>query len=722
MVRAIIKPRPRMRLWHWLDRHVTIPQASGGPSPGRLRTGRFPIFRGLFDLVQQRHVHFLTLCSSARAGKTLFSICLVLYWISERFGWVVWLDPSRNSARKFVRDELDGFLLECEPVRSIAVAAPPDPGCKTWWTTFEKAFRGKRFRIVGSGAEGDLHGFNAELSITNELDACRSSTATSAASTDKIEARTALFAKSRLVVRNSTPQAGEFGPTWTKFLTGTQHHCYLPCPLCSQADAHVNQHLEWEPLDIEDCRPGWSPLSYDPRLKGWQRFTFFTEKTSVPFDEDLNPLLDSEGRPVPREQWREETTGQANFERFAIYQDKARDDDPTQTERVRVGWNRKAVLRGAAYQCAHCKGDLRQSKHQGWMLARYRWMAHNPDPEALLGDCEDLTPEEAAPAAYPGADDEHISAHVWSWYSPYEDWGVICAKFLAARRDFAKLMTFWVYTLGKPLPHNGAQLKESDIEKCIGRCPVRYLQGQIPLEAEILTMCIDRQGTELWFTIRAWGILWDHPDRPTWSALVDWGELASEKQIAEKAGHEPDLQGRLRRFRWVCPTTGRVREYCVTAGLYDCGFEQQTVFEYCVTQSHWLSPSKGGGPEKTSGNPIRINEKIMDGQLDLIWFWSDLFASNLYYDCILHGAAHGVPINWWVPANIDSDYKTQMVDEQKVEENGKPIWKRRVKNDIGDTEKNQRVLSGQVEERLDLIREARLTEEAKVGAAGEKKS
>lgn len=693
---SIFRPRGRSRLWHWLDKSVKIPDSAGGPNPGRLRTGRFPIFRGLYDLVQQRHVHFLTLCSSARAGKTLFCICLVLYWISEGFGWIVWLDPTRNSARKLVRDELDDFLLECAPVRALAIIT------KKTWTTLEKHFRGKRMRIVGSGAEADLHGFNAELAITNELDACRTSTEADAASTDKIEARTKLFAQSRLVVRNSTPQKGEFGPTWTKFLAGTQHHCYVPCPHCSAARAHVNRHIVFEPPAQQDCRPGWSALSYDPRLDGWQRFTFFSEKVKVPFDENLKPLLDENGTLQPRNQWREETTGQASFERFAKYEDRPRLDDPSQMETVKVGWKVNLVRKHATYQCAKCAKEIEQVD-QGWMLARCRWMSHNPEPE------EDDTDEDA-PAI--GGGEEHVSAHVWSWYSPFERWGVICAEFLEACGNLPKLLKFWVYTLGRPMPERGAGLKEADIDRAVGRCPVRYVQGQMPFEAEILTMCIDRQGAELWYSIRAWGILWDHPERPTWSALIDWGELASETQIAERAGHAPLADGSFRRFRFT-RADGTVREYAVTAGLYDCGFEQQTVWEFCLTQSAWLSPSKGGGPEKTGGNPIRVNEKIMDGNLDLIWFWSDFFARDLYFNCILHGNCYGAPINWWLPTNVDAVYKRHLSDERLVEEHGKRIFKTRVKNDLGDTEKNHRVLSGKVEERLDEIRAARAAEEAK---------
>jgi len=705
LIRAIIRPRPRTRLWKWLDAHVVIPESSGGPNPGRLRTARFPIFRGLYDLAQQRHVHFLTLCSSARAGKTLFCISLVLYWIAERFGAVVWLDPTRNSARKLVRDELDEFLLGCAPVKALAIAPPGTPSSKTLWTTLEKAFRGKRFRIVGSGAEADMHGFNAELAIKNELDACRASTEGDAASSDKIDARTKLFASSRLIVDNSTPQKGEFGPIWQKFLRGTQHHCYVPCPHCSQARAHVNEHLVFIPPGDEEVRPGWSPLSYDPRLAGWQRFTFFSETKPVPFDEELNPLLDEHGAPAPRAKWREEKTGQASFERFAITEERPRLDDPTQTERVRVGWNLKQVRRHTTYQCAHCQREIEQAD-QGWMLARYRWMSHNPDAEPE--DAEDAANADSDLAA--GAE-EHVSAHVWSWYSPWELWGIIAAEFLEAKGDLGRLIKFWVYTLGRPFIHQGAAVKDDDISRVIARCPVRYVKGQIPLEAEELTMTIDRQGTELWYVIRAWGILWDVPGWPTWSALVDEGEIASEAQIAEVAGLAPDPQGRTRTFTWTCPKTGRVREYAVTRGLYDCGFEQETVWNYCVTQSHWLSPSKGGGPEKTGGNLIRVNEGVMDGQLDLVWFWSDHFAADLYFACILYGRAFDTPIYWWLPVNVSEAYRKHLTDERRIEENGKRVWKRRVKNDLGDCEKNQRVLAGVVEELLDEIRAARRAEE-----------
>jgi len=40
-----------------------------------------------------------------------------------------------------VKDELDDFLLDCEPVRDLAIAPPGTPGSKSYWSLLEKAFR-----------------------------------------------------------------------------------------------------------------------------------------------------------------------------------------------------------------------------------------------------------------------------------------------------------------------------------------------------------------------------------------------------------------------------------------------------------------------------------------------------------------------------------------------------------------------------------------------------
>lgn len=674
LIRATIRPRPRVRIWKWIDDNVVVPEESGSPFPGKLRTARFPIYRGLYNLAQKRGVHFVTLCASARVGKTLFSICLVLYWIGERIGHIAWLDPSGVSAKKFVRNELDPFLHQCPPVSKLAVVS------KSTWTTLWKTFRGKILRVLASGAEADLHGFNAECVVGNEADRCRGATDKDASSLEKLIARTRLYVHSRLIVVNSTPgTGGEFSPIWIKFLKGSQHYCYLPCPHCT--NAAEAPEVPFIPVDDETIDEPRSALSYDPRLRGWQRLTFSTELKLVPFNEALEPLVDKRGRILAREKWREEKTGQIHFEKFARWIKRPSRADATKLDSVKIGYDIDAVERGATYQCPHCSKDIDFIRLE-WMLARYRWVPHNP----------------YAPA-------DQISAHVWAGYSPFEYWGILAKEFLEAKGDVAGLIKFHNFTLGLPFIRLGTAIKEDDLDRVIARTPVRYVKGQIPLEAELLTMTVDKQGASMWYVIRAHGILRDHPDLPTWSALVDWGETVSWDQILEIACLKPDQNGDIRKFTWINPETGKVREYGVVAGLVDSGFEPEQVYEFCLKQTEIFDPYKGGDLSKTGGAKIRIT-KVLDGQLDLWWCWSDFFAANLYYDCIKWGVEFGVPVLWWLPTDIDNDYRKQLTDEYQGEENGKRKWMTRTKNNhLGDCEKEQRVFKDKIEAIMDSIRE-----------------
>lgn len=663
LVRATLRPRPRIPIWQWADENVIVPDESGGPHPGRLQTRRFPIFRGLYDLAQLPTTRFFVLCASARVGKTLFSISIFLYWIAERVGAAVWLDPSGQSAKKFVRSELDYFIQKCKAVWKLAVVS------KTTWTTLWKTFRGKVARIVASGAEADMHGFNAELAIVNEKDRCREATSDDASSSEKIIARTKLFPHTRLILENSTPGvAGEFSPIWMSFLRGSQHYCYVPCPHCSTA----SHELAGKPQD------GWSEASMEIGLAGWQRLSFSVEKKMVPFDEQLRPLLGEDGQLLPKDKWREETTGKIHFEKFARFEDRVSPHDSTKTERVKAGYDLDAVERGTTYQCAHCQKDIQHTSLR-WMLARYRWMAHNP----------------TAPR-------DKVSAHVWAAYSPFEVWGMIAKEFIEAKGDLASLIKFYNFTLGLPFIRMGAAVKSDDLDRVIARTPVRYVKGQLPMRPEILTMTVDKQESVFWYSIRAWGVMWDHPEEPTWSALVDWGEAHSWDELLELAGLKPTQDGNNRRFVFT-DAAGERSEHHVMSGLIDSGYDADLVYQFCARNSEVFSPYAGRSATHTRGNKIRPT-RVLDDQVELLLCWSDYFTANLYYDCIKYGVAFGQTLQWWLPTDIDEDYRKQLTDEYQ----GTDGWTTRTKtNHLGDTEKMHRVFSDTIEGHLQQVREDR---------------
>jgi hypothetical protein len=257
-------------------------------------------------------------------------------------------------------------------------------------------------------------------------------------------------------------------------------------------------------------------------LAGFQRLTFSPEQKDVPFD-----LV---GRPLKPGVVRTEQTGGVRFDQFAVYKEKRAEGHRGKTERVKVGYDITAVENGATYTCAHCKRDIEWVDLNGYMLPRFRWWSHNTSELR---------------------DKSHLSAHLSALYSPFEFWGILAAEFIGAKGSQGKLIKFETLTLGRPNIRHRASIREDDLDRVIARCPHRYAQGELPTEPELLTMTVDRQGDQMWFVIRAWGILWDHPDRPTWSALVDWGECVSWEQVEELAGLRERADGTVRTFSYA---------------------------------------------------------------------------------------------------------------------------------------------------------------------------
>lgn len=614
---AALQVRPMQKMWEWIDEHVVIPQVIGSLNPGPLDTSLMPFWRGVYDLYWSKRVHKVTLCASARVGKTLFSICCVLHKIAVWPGPILWVDPTRKTAANFSRTEMQPHILECRPVADKAIID------KTHWTTLMMHFLGMVFRLVGGGSAAELAGYQAELIVLNETDKTKHTIGGEASTQDLAMARSKQFRFTRKILENSTPTT-EWGRVWTQFKLGSQHYVYCPCPHCGHK----------------------------------QRFTFFSEEKEVPFDE--------KGKPLKPGQKRVEKTGRFKF-------DHLKNEAGT--------YDLERVERETVYECGKCLKPIEQS-HQAWMLRRYELRSHNP----------------AAPV-------DHISVHVWAALSPFEGWGGIAKEFLLARGNISRMHNFWNSTLALPFVRRATDIKVEDIDAAIARSPEYFLRT-LPRRPELLTMCVDVQGDGFWWSIRAWGLMYDAPGLPVWSALVDYGQAVSWTQIEEIAGIVPDRDGRTNVYTFT-DADGEKHSFTVYAGLIDSGFEAQQnkkVYAFTLKNADVFSPSKGGGWAQLRGQDIRTSP-VDNDQQDLVWYYDDGFKQQLYYRCIKE---HTVP--WWVPRNLGGDYKEHTTHE-RTEERQQPdgstklMWIADGDNHLADTEKMHEVLRDTIEEKLDEIRE-----------------
>lgn len=294
---SALQVRPVQAMWQWIDDHVIIPQIIGSTNPGPLDSSLLPFWRGVWDLFWRRRVHYVTLCCSARVGKTLFSICCALHKIDVWPGPILWVDPTRKTAVRFSRNEFQPHILECKPVAAKAIMD------KVHWTTLEMHFLGCVLGIVGGGSAADLAGRQAELIVINESDKIKHDVKAEAPAQELAIVRSKQFRHTRKILENSTPTT-EWGRIWTRFRQGSQHYIYLPCPHCG--------HM--------------------------QRLTFFSEEKEVPFDDA--------GKPLPPGEKRTEKTGRFKFEHL---------------KGEGGSYDMQRIERETVYECAACQAEIDQN-------------------------------------------------------------------------------------------------------------------------------------------------------------------------------------------------------------------------------------------------------------------------------------------------------------------------------------------------------------------------
>ncbi len=551
---------PKMRIADWLCKYVSIPQITGALMPGPLDTKLNPPFEGLFDLLAQRHVHYFTLAKSARVGGTLFAISYVLHQIGTGAHPIFWLDPSRSSARALARRELQPFLLECPPVAEQAIVD------REHWTAAMMFFRGGSFlKVAGAGSPNESAGFQAEIIVINEGDKVHHTTKGEAPAHELAIVRSKQFRHTRKIIENSTP-TDEFGPTWRRFLKGSQHYCYIPCPHCG--------------------------------LK--QRLTFFPEEKEVPFDEELNPL--------PPGQVRIEKTGKMFFDHCRVIE--RREVEPGKFEDVPTGWDYDRVLAETYYECAHgCRIEYHELNK---MLRRYKWVQHNRKAPR-----DHVSPHYWA--AY--SPFEHWGEIAKKYLLAIGDFGAMHDFYnndlgLPFKAVATEVDESDIQRLVKASPHYLLRTIPLEPEMMTMTTDVQQQGSANPFWWLVFAWGVDWSKPD-WPT---WGALVDYGPAVSWEQIEEIaGIRADPKGHWNEYAWKNPITGELKKIR--------VEAGLVDSG--DQAQSEANVYEFCLSNSDIFSPSKGGSRAHLRGQLIRLTP-VYDNKLQLIWYWSDVFCQTVY--------------------------------------------------------------------------------------------
>lgn len=636
-----LKPLPQQKIWEWLDQNVVVPRTVGSRAPGPLDTGLMPQWRGLLEKYSDRRVRYFTLCKSARVGGTLFfGICLILEKIARNPGPIGWLDPTRKTAVRVSRGEIEPYLLACAPVRAVSIFT------KTFWTALEKIFKTCTFSILGAGSINDLGGRQWQLAVLNEQDRIPNRAADAPTPSQEAEARTSQFEDTRKIVRNSTPFR-ESGLTWGEFLAGSQDFCYVPCPHCG-----IHQRLTFFKEPAEPDR--WMRMDAEP--VGAERELF----------SKIKPSADGRGwlvKGVPG-------TGRIWW--------------PPECKDRRVNrWNADRVAASARYECVHCETKIRP-EHLPWMNDRYQWRSHNI----------------FAPRDHVSA---HISAlySPWqSWGAIAKLW--ILAQGVAAKLHSFFNLVLGLPFISAPtkLTPKHIELIQANSPRFERQFPEREdAELILPARPVCLTIHADVQQTELWYTMRAL-----MPDGAryviAWGSCGSFTELDRIAARVWKYDHGESAPPEMRLEEFSCYlAAGLPLPTCVI----DTGYKakrQGGVYEFLHQQGgRWIGVK--GGNFSALGKEKPITEETITanvpgvGTVDVqVIKFNDHICKEGFYRFVLKERR---PPGYFLPILLDEHFITQITSEHLAKRRlpdgrSEDVWQCEIDPHLGDCEKYGEVL------------------------------
>jgi phage terminase large subunit GpA-like protein len=629
IIQPLLTPQPEQKMWEWIDDNVVVPNIVGSPYPGPINSGRLPLFRGLLERLERRNVRFFNLCKSARTGGSLFlGICPVLHKIATKPGPILWLDPTTKTARRLSRQEIQPFIRACKPTDALRIKN------KKAWTTLEMIFKTCTLGVFGAGSVADLGGRQGELIVINEKDKIPAKDRAEAPPGLLVLVRSKLFRRTRKIISNSTPTL-ESGETWGDFLAGSQLHGYLPCPECG----------------------------------GYQQLTFFKEPAQpdkwMRVEKD-DPLLigfeiesaDRHGIPLAADIQRKNEPASENEPQRIVCAPDGRGylvhgipqtgrmwwPPALQNKKTKV-WNYDEVERQTRYECAFCEAKIPHDK-LNWMNARYALRSHRPD-----------------------APEDIESALIWAAYSPMDlTWGGLAKKYLLAIGNIARMHDCYNSDWGRPFERTPTRITRKIIELMQERS-ARYERAnpvdpddplKLPVRPCFLTMQVDVQQTEFWYT------LWAHPIDGA-AYLLAWGSCVSYQELIDisnrKWRYDFDVAASLRDAPDTSHRDVATETHQVSFGIIDSGYKakrQSGVYRFVHEQGgRWIASKGGkfqGGKEKPIyETTIAFNYDGKEVDIPFIHYNDDQMQEHLYR-FVIKERQH--PRN--LPVNLDEPFLEQV--------------------------------------------------------------
>lgn len=235
--RALYRPTPRRTVVQWTEENLVL-SGRYTENPGPFSTAIRPYTREPLEAWKDQSVSEIVLCWGSQTAKTTTLKAGLAWSICEDPSPSLWLMPSEQLARSFVRTR---WLPLLEDSPRVVEEFPVD---RHKLTLLEQHFRRCTVNFIGSNSPANLASRPIRILIADETDKFADETEAEADALDLAEQRLKAFSSSKAFL-TSTPTL-ETGRIWQRFLRGDQRRFYIPCPHCGTMIKLLWEQVRWD--------------------------------------------------------------------------------------------------------------------------------------------------------------------------------------------------------------------------------------------------------------------------------------------------------------------------------------------------------------------------------------------------------------------------------------------------------------------------------------------
>lgn len=225
------KPPEKLTLDEWADKYrVLSPESSAEPGPWR--TSRTPYLKRPMQCFTDAKIRNITVVASSQVGKSEVILNAIGYIIDQAPASTMYIQPSKETAKKFSRLRIAPMLRDCKTVRKKVHGNKKGKGTSSN-TVMQKSFPGGMLTLVGSESAAELASSPVRYILGDERDRWKVSAGKEGDPWELLKARQITFynAKSLDV---STPTIKGDSPIEEAFLEGSQERWCHKCPHCGE--------------------------------------------------------------------------------------------------------------------------------------------------------------------------------------------------------------------------------------------------------------------------------------------------------------------------------------------------------------------------------------------------------------------------------------------------------------------------------------------------------